>query len=177
MSIFPTTRIGRALVVSAVVVGVARIVPFLLQVFSLTGDELTELPPLTPAGTDATFLLANPVAWFLAVAAAVYLVLALRDVVVHLVSPPPPPPSRARARARARTTAARSGTKRTTATTSTRRPPSGRTATTRATKPKPKPRAAAATRSAGRPAPRTTTKRGSTTTRRTGTARRPASRR
>ena len=175
MSIFPTTRIGRALVVSAVVVGVAKIVPFLLQVFSLTGDELTELPPLTPAGTDTTFLLANPVAWFLAVAAAVYLVLALRDVVVHLVSPPPPPPSRARARARARTTAARSGTKRTTATASTRRPPSGRTATTRATKPKP--RAAAATRSAGRPAPRTTTKRGSTTTRRAGTARRPASRR
>lgn len=175
MSIFPTTRIGRALVVSAVVVGVAKIVPFLLQVFSLTGDELTELPPLTPAGTDTTFLLANPVAWFLAVAAAVYLVLALRDVVVHLVSPPPPPPSRARARAR--TTAARSGTKRTTATTSTRRPPSGRTATTRAAKPQPKPRAAAATRSAARPAPRTTTKRGSTTTGRTGTARRPASRR
>ena len=175
MSIFPTTRIGRALVVSAVVVGVAKIVPFLLQVFSLTGDELTELPPLTPAGTDTTFLLANPVAWFLAVAAVVYLVLALRDVVVHLVSPPPP--SRARARARTRTTAARSGTKRTTATASTRRPPSGRTATTRATKPKPKPRAAAATRSAGRPAPRTTTKRGSATTRRTGTARRPASRR
>ncbi|KQP78418.1 hypothetical protein ASF37_07595 [Aeromicrobium sp. Leaf289] len=175
MSIFPTTRIGRALVVSAVVVGVAKIVPFLLQVFSLTGDELTELPPLTPAGTDTTFLLANPVAWFLAVAAAVYLVLALRDVVVHLVSPPPPP--RARARARARTTAARSGTKRTTATTSTRRPPSGRTATTRAAKPQPKPRAAAATRSAARPAPRTTTKRGSTTTGRTGTARRPASRR
>ncbi len=172
MSIFPTTRIGRALVVSAVVVGVAKIVPFLLQVFSLTGDELTELPPLTPAGTDTTFLLANPVAWFLAVAAAVYLVLALRDVVVHLVSPPPPS-----SRARPRTTAARSGTKRTTATASTRRPPSGRTATTRATKPKPKPRAAAATRSAGRPAPRTTTKRGSTTTRRTGTARRPASRR
>ncbi|GAA0197059.1 hypothetical protein GCM10008944_13070 [Cytobacillus oceanisediminis] len=172
MSIFPTTRIGRALVVSAVVVGVAKIVPFLLQVFSLTGDELTELPPLTPAGTDTTFLLANPVAWFLAVAAAVYLVLALRDVVVHLVSPPPP-----RARARARTTAARSGTKRTTATTSTRRPPSGRTATTRAAKPQPKPRAAAATRSAARPAPRTTTKRGSTTTGRTGTARRPASRR
>ncbi|KQP27834.1 hypothetical protein [Aeromicrobium sp. Leaf272] len=171
MSIFPTTRIGRALVVSAVVVGVAKIVPFLLQVFSLTGDELTELPPLTPAGTDTTFLLANPVAWFLAVAAAVYLVLALRDVVVHLVSPPPPP------RARARTTAARSGTKRTTATTSTRRPPSGRTATTRAAKPQPKPRAAAATRSAARPAPRTTTKRGSTTTGRTGTARRPASRR
>lgn len=173
MSIFPTTRIGRALVVSAVVVGVAKIVPFLLQVFSLTGDELTELPPLTPAGTDTTFLLANPVAWFLAVAAAVYLVLALRDVVVHLVSPPPP----SRARARARTTAARSGTKRTTATTSTRRPPSGRTATTRAAKPQPKPRAAAATRSAARPAPRTTTKRGSTTTGRTGTARRPASRR
>ncbi|KQO36362.1 hypothetical protein [Aeromicrobium sp. Leaf245] len=171
MSIFPTTRIGRALVVSAVVVGVAKIVPFLLQVFSLTGDELTELPPLTPAGTDTTFLLANPVAWFLAVAAAVYLVLALRDVVVHLVSPPPP------SRARARTTAARSGTKRTTATTSTRRPPSGRTATTRAAKPQPKPRAAAATRSAARPAPRTTTKRGSTTTGRTGTARRPASRR
>ena len=171
MSIFPTTRIGRALVVSAVVVGVAKIVPFLLQVFSLTGDELTELPPLTPVGTDTTFLLANPVAWFLAVAAAVYLVLALRDVVVHLVSPPPP------SRARPRTTAARSGTKRTTATASTRRPPSGRTATTRATKPKPKPRAAAATRSAGRPAPRSTTKRGSTTTRRTGTARRPASRR
>ncbi|MGQ2910348.1 hypothetical protein [Aeromicrobium sp.] len=171
MSIFPTTRIGRALVVSAVVVGVAKIVPFLLQVFSLTGDELTELPPLTPAGTDTTFLLANPVAWFLAVAAVVYLVLALRDVVVHLVSPPPP------SRARPRTTAARSGTKRTTATASTRRPPSGRTATTRATKPKPKPRAAAATRSAGRPAPRTTTKRGSTTTRRTGTARRPTSRR
>lgn len=103
MSIFPTTRIGRALVVSAVVVGAAKIVPFLLQVFSLTGDELTELPPLTPAGTDTTFLLANPVAWFLAVAAGVYLVLLLRDVVVHLVSPPPP----AR-RPRARTSTARS---------------------------------------------------------------------
>lgn len=177
MSIFPTTRIGRALVVSAVVVGVAKIVPFLLQVFSLTGDELTELPPLTPAGTDTTFLLANPVAWFLAVAAAVYLALALRDVVVHLVSPAPPP------RSRPRTTAARSGTKRPTATTSTRRPPSGRTATTRTTtskpkpKPKPKPRAAAATRSAGRPAARSATTRGSATTRRPGTARRPASRR
>lgn len=169
MSIFPTTRIGRALVVSAVVVGVAKIVPFLLQVFSLTGDELTELPPLTPAGTDTTFLLANPVAWFLAVAAAVYLVLALRDVVVHLVSPPPP------SRARPRTAAARSGAKRTTASASTRRPPSGRTAPTRATKPKP--RAAAATRSAGRPAPRSGTKRGSTATRRPSTARRPASRR
>lgn len=173
MSIFPTTRIGRALVVSAVVVGVAKIVPFLLQVFSLTGDELTELPPLTPAGTDTTFLLANPVAWFLAVAAAVYLVLALRDVVVHLVSPPPP----SRARARARTTTARSTTRRTTATTSSRRPPSGRTATTRATNPKPKPRAAAATRSAGRPASRSTTKRGSTTTRSPSSARRPSSRR
>ena len=173
MSIFPTTRIGRALVVSAVVVGVAKIIPFLLQVFSLTGDELTELPPLTPAGTDTTFLLANPVAWFLAVAAAVYLALALRDVVVHLVSPAPPP------RSRPRTTAARGGTKRPTATTSTRRPPSGRTATTRTTtsKPKPKPRAAAATRSAGRPAARSATTRGSATTRRPGTARRPTSRR
>lgn len=174
MSIFPTTRIGRALVVSAVVVGVAKIVPFLLQVFSLTGDEFTELPPLTPAGTDTTFLLANPVAWFLAVAAVVYVVLALRDVVVHLISPPPP----AR-RPRARATPARSGTKRPAAKTPARRPAPGRKATTstRAPKPKPKPRAVAATRSAGKPARRSTTQRGSTSTRRPSTARRPASRR
>ena len=47
MSIFPTTRLGRALVTAALVTGVVKIVPFLLQTFSLAGDELTELPPLT----------------------------------------------------------------------------------------------------------------------------------
>lgn len=164
MSIFPTTRIGRALVVSAVVVGVAKILPFLLQVFSLTGDELTELPPLTPAGTDTTFLLANPVAWFLAVAAAVYVLLALRDVVMHLLSPPP-----SARRPRTRTTSGRPATKRP-STSAAARSSARRPATTRATKPKPRPRAAATTRSSGRSAPRAA-RRGSAP------QRRPASRR
>lgn len=142
MSIFPPTRIGRALVASAVLVGVAKIVPFLLQVTSMTGDERTELPPLTPTGTTREFLLGNPVTWFLAVAAGVYVALVVVDVVVALVRPRP-------ARAR-RTTAARSRTTRTA-----RRP-----ATTARTASTPRPRSgsqAAATSPARRPAsPRTT---------------------
>ncbi|MDR6118206.1 hypothetical protein QE370_001390 [Aeromicrobium sp. SORGH_AS981] len=82
MSIFPPTRIGRALVVSAVLVGVTKVLPFLLQVVSMTGDERTELPPLTPTGTTRDFLLGNPVTWFLAVAAAAYVLLVVVDVVV-----------------------------------------------------------------------------------------------
>ncbi len=85
MSIFPPTRIGRALVVSAVLVGVTKVLPFLLQVVSMTGDERTELPPLTPTGTTRDFLLGNPVTWFLAVAAAAYVLLVVVDVVVFLL--------------------------------------------------------------------------------------------
>ncbi len=91
MSIFPTTRLGRALVTAALVTGVVKIAPFLLQTVLLAGDELTELPPLTPSGTQRTFLLANPVTWFLAVTAGVWVVLARRDLLVRWTRPAPPP--------------------------------------------------------------------------------------
>ena len=104
MSIFPPTRIGRALVVSAVLVGVTKVLPFLLQVVSMTGDERTELPPLTPTGTTRDFLLGNPVTWFLAVAAAAYVLLVVVDVVVFLARPRP---ARSRQTGRSRRTTAR----------------------------------------------------------------------
>jgi hypothetical protein len=153
MSIFPTTRLGRALVVAALVVGVAKVVPFLLRTSFLAGDELTELPPLTPAGTDRTFLLANPVTWFLAVAAGVYVVLALHDLVVRRLRPAPPPRRRPARRPAARTTA---------------RTPSGRTTPRTASTPRPR---AAATRA------KATTTRRTTSTTRTATTRRSSARR
>jgi cytoskeletal protein RodZ len=108
MSIFPTTRIGRALATSALVVGAVKIVPFLLQVFSLSGDERTELPPLVPPGTTRSLLLENPVTWFLAVALVVYTVLVARDLVLHWTRPAPPPRRPARKPAPRTATATRS---------------------------------------------------------------------
>lgn len=165
MSIFPPTRIGRALVVSAVLVGVTKVLPFLLQVVSMTGDERTELPPLTPAGTTRDFLLGNPVTWFLAVAAAAYVLLVVVDVVVFLARPRP---------ARSRQTA-RSG--RSTA----RKPPARaprRTATASAGRPRPT--STKRTAPARRPAPAqrsTTTRPRPAATRTSGGRARPAAQR
>lgn len=106
MSIFPTTRLGRALVIAGLVTVVAVVVPFLVGVVRMVGDEATELPPLTPAGTRTTFLLANPVVWFLAVTAVVYVVLWILQGIVRVFSPAPPPRSRPRPRPAARPAAA-----------------------------------------------------------------------
>jgi hypothetical protein len=114
MSIVPTTRLGRALVTAALVTGVAKIVPFLLQTFLLAGDELTELPPLTPSGTNRAFLLANPVTWFLAVATGVWVVLALHDLLVRWTRPAPPPRRRPARKPAPRKPASRSAASRTT---------------------------------------------------------------
>lgn len=84
MSFFPTTRLGRALVMAVVVSGVAVVLPFLLAVVRMTGDVTTELPPLEPEGTPTAILLANPVAWFLVVTVAAWLVLAVVDLVRHV---------------------------------------------------------------------------------------------
>lgn len=176
MSIFPPTRIGRALVVSAALVGVTKVLPFLLQVVSMTGDERTELPPLTPTGTTRDFLLGNPVTWFLAVAAAVYVVLVVVDVVLALVRPRP---SRSRQAGRSGRSAARkppARAPRRTATASTARPrTSGTKGKAPARRPAPAQRSTAARArpaakraSGGRPAARRTPPpaRGSSATRR-----------
>ena len=84
MSYFPTTRLGRAVVLAVVVSGVAVVLPFLVAVLRLKGDVMTELPPLEPEGTPTAILMANPVAWFLAVGASAWLALAVVDVVRHL---------------------------------------------------------------------------------------------
>ena len=148
MSIFPTTRLGRALVVAALVTGAAKIVPFLLQVFSLAGDELTELPPLTPAGTTRSFLLDNPVTWFLAATAVVWLALLLRDGVRRLTAPPPRRPG-PRSRASTATRSSARPASRTTTSSRTRRTTPAAT-TKRATPAK------SATRTTGRSASRNT---------------------
>ena len=173
MSIFPPTRIGRALVVSAALVGVTKVLPFLLQVVSMTGDERTELPPLTPTGTTRDFLLGNPVTWFLAVAAAVYVVLVVVDVVLALVRPRPARSARS-GRAAARKPPSRAP--RRTATASTARPrTSGTKGKAPARRPAPAQRSTAARArpaakraSGGRPAARRTPPpaRGSSATRR-----------
>lgn len=152
MSIFPTTRLGRALVVAALLTGAAKIVPFLLQVFSLAGDELTELPPLTPAGTTRSFLLDNPVTWFLAATITVWLALVLRDAVRRLTAPPPA--RRPGPRARASTTTRSSARPASRSTTSSRSRRTTPAATTKRATP-----AKSATRTSGRPAPRGTTAR------------------
>lgn len=108
MSYFPTTRLGRAVVLAVVVSGVAVVLPFLVAVLRLEGDVMTELPPLEPEGTPTAILLANPVAWFLAVGGAAWLVLAVADVVRHLARRSSAPARRPATRRPAPRTATRS---------------------------------------------------------------------